>query len=203
MSGHIRGDVRKKLARQLDYTREPARGLEQRIDEIWRPVAWADGYEVSDYGRVRSWKWSRPHILSPTTNRFGYHYVRLAPAPMQRKAVFVHGLVAEAFLGPRHEGMQVRHLDGNPTNNHVSNLQWGTQGENNRDQVRHGTHPWAKKTHCPSSHPYDEANTYVNQGRRNCRECIRIKSAEYRKTESYRNAVARRAAKKRANGSAA
>ena len=29
----------------------------------------------------------------------------------------------------------------------------------------------AAKTHCPAGHPYDEANTYVYQGRRNCRTC--------------------------------
>jgi hypothetical protein len=31
--------------------------------------------------------------------------------------------------------------------------------------------PWANVTHCPMGHPYDEANTYVYRGTRNCRRC--------------------------------
>ena len=33
----------------------------------------------------------------------------------------------------------VRHLDGDPTNNRVGNLAWGTQADNMADAVRHGT----------------------------------------------------------------
>lgn len=29
------------------------------------------------------------------------------------------------------------------------------------------------KTHCPKNHPYDEANTRMYRGRRNCRACAR------------------------------
>lgn len=43
---------------------------------------------------------------------------------------YIHGLVAEAFLGPRPEGYQVDHKDGNRSNNHVSNLEYVTHREN-------------------------------------------------------------------------
>jgi hypothetical protein len=33
--------------------------------------------------------------------------------------------------------MVARHLDGNPDNNHIDNLCWGTQQENIEDQFRH------------------------------------------------------------------
>jgi hypothetical protein len=51
----------------------------------------------------------------------------------------VHDLVLEAFVGPRPEGMQCRHMDGSKTNNVPSNLQWGTPLENSRDKATHGT----------------------------------------------------------------
>lgn len=38
----------------------------------------------------------------------------------------------------------------------------------------------ASKTHCPQGHPYDEANTYVRDGRRNCRACSKARSAARR-----------------------
>jgi hypothetical protein len=44
----------------------------------------------------------------------------------------VHTLVLEAFVGPRAEGMLCNHLDADPTNNHVSNLEWTTQQGNMR-----------------------------------------------------------------------
>lgn len=34
--------------------------------------------------------------------------------------------------------MECRHLDGNPENNHVGNLQWGTHLDNAQDMIRHG-----------------------------------------------------------------
>lgn len=40
----------------------------------------------------------------------------------------------------------------------------------------------AAKTHCPKNHPYDEANTRVNNGRRHCRACARERSAASRNT---------------------
>ena len=51
----------------------------------------------------------------------------------------MHILVLETFVGPRPEGMQCRHLDGDETNNHISNLCWGTVAENHRDKILHGT----------------------------------------------------------------
>lgn len=53
--------------------------------------------------------------------------------------LLVHRLVLEAFVGPCPGGMECRHLDGNPRNNNLSNLKWGTRSENQQDSVRHGT----------------------------------------------------------------
>lgn len=50
----------------------------------------------------------------------------------------VHTLVARTFLGPRPPGQDVRHLDGNPCNNRVDNLAYGTRTENILDVYRIG-----------------------------------------------------------------
>jgi hypothetical protein len=51
-------------------------------------------------------------------------------------------LLALAFLGePPSARHQVAHNDGNPRNNHLSNLRWATPSENSMDRRLHGTVP--------------------------------------------------------------
>jgi hypothetical protein len=63
----------------------------------------------------------------------------------------VHRLICSAFHGtPSIASLQVRHLDGNPSNNRPENLKWGTQEENWQDRRVHGTasvgeQHWASK----------------------------------------------------------
>ena len=56
----------------------------------------------------------------------------------KRGTVLVHVLVLEAFVGPRPAGHEGRHLDDVRSNNTLSNLAWGTQGENYQDALRNG-----------------------------------------------------------------
>ncbi len=51
---------------------------------------------------------------------------------------FVHQLVLTTFSGPCPEGMMCRHLNGNPSDNRLDNLKWGTNRENTEDRIRHG-----------------------------------------------------------------
>ena len=103
--------------------------------ERWRPVAGGEGYEVSDFGRVKSLRWTPPRILKPGPSNYGHLSVVLGP----RNTRMVHQLVLIAFVGPRPPKMEVRHLDGNPANNRLENLCWGTRSDNIRDAIRHGT----------------------------------------------------------------
>lgn len=53
---------------------------------------------------------------------------------------YVHALVLTHFRGPKpFIGAQCRHLDGDPRNNAIDNLEWGTALENGADTRRHGT----------------------------------------------------------------
>lgn len=99
-------------------------------------------YEVSDSGKVFSvgsnWRGYGRRELQQTLNSYGYPSVRLT-INGKRKRIVVHKLVAIAFIGPNPCGaMQIRHIDGDKTNNHVSNLAWGTARENADDRNCHG-----------------------------------------------------------------
>ena len=56
---------------------------------------------------------------------------------------YVHALVLLTFVGPRPDGMWIRHLDGDGSNNCLTNLSYGTQLENAQDRALHGT--WGSK----------------------------------------------------------
>lgn len=155
--------------------------------ERWLPVPTYEGkYEVSDLGRVRSLSRVTSHgrrrrglVLRPIPRTTGYLQVDLWHDNTQR-AFVIHRLVLWAFVGPAPAGLEALHGDGDPTNNALTNLRWGTRSENSLDQVAHGTHASTSKTHCPAEHPYDEANTYVypRSGARACRTCRRANSSK-------------------------
>lgn len=119
------------------------------MKEQWRPVVGFWGYEVSNLGRIRSW---RPDggKKSGRLVREEPKFRKLVVAPRGYATVMfkknsrfvlrtVHRLVLESFVGKRPEGREARHLDGNALNNCASNLAWGTHKENVADQRRHGT----------------------------------------------------------------
>jgi hypothetical protein len=112
--------------------------MSDSINEKWLPVREYEGiYEISSIGRVRSLRKNR--LLSPWVSKKGYFIVDLTKEGV-RTHRSIHSLVAEAFIGKRPNGLVIRHLDGNPTNNIPENLAYGTQSENEQDSVRHGTH---------------------------------------------------------------
>ena len=118
--------------------------------EIWLPVVgYETAYEVSDIGRVRS----LPRTImrrngSPQTIVGG---IRATP-PLgggypslmlhhkgKKTTVYVHHLVAAAFIGPRPRGKEVAHSDGKKANCALRNLRYATPVENDADKIAHGT----------------------------------------------------------------
>ncbi len=106
------------------------------------------GYRVGDDGSV--WccrgqggnrgtfgEW-RP--VKPRPQKHGGHLVVKLWINGAMKQFRVHRLVLEAFVGLCPPGQESRHFpDCDPTNNHLSNLQWSTKLVNQRDRVIHGT----------------------------------------------------------------
>lgn len=121
-------------------------------EELWCSLEFLGfpGYDVSDEGRVRSYRIATPpagqiadspqRILS-TGNASGYPGVILYDKKGTRHFKTVHTLVAAAFINLRQNSLFVLHRDGNPCNNNVENLYYGTQKDNSADTVRHGM--WA------------------------------------------------------------
>jgi hypothetical protein len=133
---------------KVDPMLEPS-GPRVESQERWVPIAGYDGaYDVSDLGRVRSWKLGgrarrrrdSPVMRKPVLNTIkgSYYYVMLSGNDGLRLRQ-VHALVLEAFVGPRPDGMVGRHLNGDSTDNRLRNLAWGTQADNMADAVAHGT----------------------------------------------------------------
>lgn len=95
-------------------------------------------YEVSEYGEVRRtqnrrWR-EKGSLVSQNRDRFGYRRVQLYDSKNRQRLSFaVHRLVMQAFVGDCPEGHEVNHMDGDKSNNHLSNLEYVTHQEN----VRH------------------------------------------------------------------
>lgn len=106
-----------------------------------------------------------------------YPTVRLC-CDQRYQAFTIHTLVAMAWHGPRPDGQECRHLNGDPTDNRPENLAWGTRAENMADMVRHGRGKVAR-THCPQGHPYSGGNLLMEYGRRRCRACRRDQRARW------------------------
>ena len=140
--------------------------------EQWKPIPGHPGYEVSDLGRVRStdrviMRNGRPNnlkgrILTPHSNGpYGYKHLALGRGPVY----YVHRLVALTFLGPPNEDEEVDHIDGDTSNNKLSNLRYLPHADNmtaHRERV----------SHCSNGHSYDDAY-WCPKGKRHCRTCRR------------------------------
>ena len=167
------------------------------VSEAWKPVVGYEGlYEVSDEGsvkRVAPAQGTQPgRILKPIVKkRGGYIAVGLRKSGSVRKLKSVHRMVAEAFLGGTDMPL-VRHMDGNPKNNRVDNLRWGTESENAFDRVRHGTQHIGNqnsiKTHCKNGHEFTPENTYrkLHANGKRYRQCRTCRREDSRKQEELR-----------------
>lgn len=114
--------------------------FEQRDDEEWRTIRGAEVYEVSNHGRVRRCAAGKSTLVGKLlslrqSRKDGYIPVvlSLGKRGVNRQAL-IHVLVAEAFFGDRPSPVhEVAHNDGDPSNNHYSNLRWATHAENMSD----------------------------------------------------------------------
>jgi len=113
--------------------------------EIWKPIPDWEEYEVSNLGRVRSLDRVRRQglfkgkVLKPCIVGGGYHAVGLRHPFIKYRMYKIHKLVLSVFVGPRPKGKETRHLDGDKTNNKLSNLCYGTKKQNEKDRIKHGT----------------------------------------------------------------
>ena len=101
------------------------------MNEEWRDVGGYEGtYFISNMGQVASLQWGRRCLLKPLINTKGYLYVGLRKNGA-RKNHLIHRLVLLAFSPIENSGeLMVNHIDSNPLNCRIENLEWCTNREN-------------------------------------------------------------------------
>lgn len=118
--------------------------------EIWKDVpGYENSYAVSNFGRVKSLA-RRVRLWTPNAGELTRAVAEriLRPGPQKksghltvslgrRNSRMVHQLVLAAFAGPCPPGLEVLHRDGNPANNRLDNLRYGTRSENLEDIFYH------------------------------------------------------------------
>lgn len=122
------------------------------MKEIWKPIPNYEGhYEASTLGRICSVDRvvvlkdkcgkDRPcnyksRILKPCKHTFKRNakprYMVVLSKEGKTKSTDVHKIIAVTFLENGKGYDTVNHIDGNPLNNRVDNLEWTTKKENNR-----------------------------------------------------------------------
>lgn len=119
------------------------------IHEIWKSIPGFPAYEVSDYGRVRSYYkresafptvWyisdAPQRILQPSSTNGKYFGVHITDADGNTAYRRIASLVLLAFIGPPTDGLEICHNDSNPQNDHLSNLRYDTRASNFLDLLR-------------------------------------------------------------------
>ncbi len=128
----------------------------KRIKEEYKPVLDYEGlYQVTNTGRIYSIK--RKKFLTPAKDKYGYLYVNLSKHGVW-KAIKIHRIVAEAFLGRKLAiNEDVHHLvakDDNtfehmiilPHSEHVKLHKLGSHhSEQTKEKIRKKHEEWWKK----------------------------------------------------------
>lgn len=96
------------------------------MNEVYKKVY--NYYWISNYGNMYS-ELSKKHIKSHHT-KLGYRQFNLYPEVQKKKIISQHKLVYETFKGKVPEGLEIDHIDNDPSNNKLENLQTLTKREN-------------------------------------------------------------------------
>ena len=128
-------DLKQKFA---EFMKHYSLSINDLPDEIWRDVVNYEGlYQVSNFGRIKSFHRKKPRIIKPAIDSGGYMNVRLSKDGATRNHN-MHVLVAKAFVHNPDSKPEVNHINGDKWDNHSDNLEWVTDSENKYHAYRTG-----------------------------------------------------------------
>ena len=115
--------------------------------EIFKDInKFENKYQISNTGKVISKKTGLQ--LKPMYNKKGYQYVHLSINRYKSTKQYIHRLVGIHFIPNPDNKPQINHIDGNPSNNNVDNLEWCTNDENQRHAVLNNLHFQGESHRC-------------------------------------------------------
>lgn len=117
--------------------------LKELPDEVWVPIkGFEDLYEISNYGRLkhlprfRNYSKGKKIMYGEKISEYRPSIQNYARTALRKDneiyQISIHVVVGLHFLEPVEGKDWINHKDGNKRNNHVSNLEWSTYGENNK-----------------------------------------------------------------------
>jgi hypothetical protein len=112
--------------------------------ELWKDIKGSINYQISNRGRIRSKDkttirkngkkiTTKGRLLKTSTDTKGYIRVQIP-----NRTIKIHRAVAEAFIENPLNLPEVNHIDGNKSNNDVSNLEWCTHKNNIKHAIETG-----------------------------------------------------------------
>jgi len=113
----------------------------------WKTIPGFSNYEASDAGIIRSKdryvrngrNFIKGCIIKPSVIKSGYLTIGLVLGSKRKRLhTTVHRLVARTFISNFSEDLDVNHIDGDKTNNKLSNLEVITHKENIKHSVKTG-----------------------------------------------------------------
>jgi len=108
------------------------------MTEEWKIIDFTDGkYSASNLGEIKSHVNSKDLIMKQTSNKLKYKNVTLC-FDGKRKNYGIHRLVAHCFINNKQQKPCVNHIDNDPSNNHIANLEWCTYSENTLHAEKQG-----------------------------------------------------------------
>ena len=114
-------------------------------NEIWKDIKELKDYQVSNYGRIKCFikcnaHPNAPRIIGHKVDK-GYRRIKV-----KNKTYQIHRLVAKYFLEEINGKNEVNHIDGNPNNNMVTNLEYCTHQENIQHAWDNNLFDWNKNS---------------------------------------------------------
>lgn len=112
----------------------------ERKNLIFRGIEYPE-YQVDTSGKIYSMRYDKE--MSPTIRKDGRKHFQIS-INKQVTTITVHHAVAQTFIPNPNEYTEINHIDGNPSNNDVMNLEWCTRSENIQHAIRNMLHRTSK-----------------------------------------------------------